>query len=208
MTSSTAKSAQGTMIDLSNGAAAAFTGSITTTQLTVTAITSGTLAIGQTLTGTGVTAGTTITALGTGTGGTGTYTVSVSQTVSSGALSATPVWTNIVNVSDITGFDGKAAEIDITDLDSTAKERRLGLQDWGTLTLTTFINFKEASHAALLAAKKAGTALTFRVTLSDASTIVFSAFVATFPISAKVDAVYSGAIALTITGDITVVVGP
>lgn len=120
----------------------------------------------------------------------------------------TPTWTQIVNVSDISGFDGKAAEIDTTDLSSVAKERVLGLQDWGTLTLTAFINLSETSHSALLAAKKAGAKKSFKVTLSDASTITFSAFVATFPIAAKVDAAYSGAIALTITGDITVTVGP
>lgn len=62
---------------------AVFTGSISSTTLTVTAITSGVLAIGQILSATGVTAGTYITALGTGTGGVGTYTVSASQTVSS-----------------------------------------------------------------------------------------------------------------------------
>lgn len=121
---------------------------------------------------------------------------------------ATPVWTNIVNVSDISGFDGKAAEIDTTDLSSVAKERVLGLQDWGTVTLATFINLSETSHAALLAAKKAGTKKSFKVTLSDASTIAFDAFVATFPIAAKVDSVYSGNIALTVTGDLTVTVGP
>jgi hypothetical protein len=60
-----------------------FTGSISSTTLTVTAVANGTLAVGQTLSGTGVTGGTTITALRTGTGGTGTYTVSASQTVAS-----------------------------------------------------------------------------------------------------------------------------
>lgn len=207
-TSSSAKSAQGTKIEIGSGVSAAFTGSITTTTLTVTAVASGTLQVGQTVSGTGVTAGTTITALGTGTGGAGTYTVSTSQTVASSALTSAPVWVNVENVSDISGFDGKAAEIDITDLGSVAKERILGLQDWGSITLATFINLKEPSHAALLAAKKAGTLQSFRVTLSDLSTIVFTAFVSTFPIAAKVDAAYSGSIALTISGDITVVVGP
>lgn len=65
---------------------AAFTGAIAGTVLTVSAISAGALQVGQALAGTGVTAGTTITALGTGTGGTGTYTVSASQTVASGAL--------------------------------------------------------------------------------------------------------------------------
>jgi hypothetical protein len=60
-----------------------FTGSITATTLTVTAVTTGTLYVGAVITGTGITAGTTITALGTGTGGIGNYTVSPSQSVGS-----------------------------------------------------------------------------------------------------------------------------
>lgn len=58
--------------------------------LTVSAIISGTLAIGQTLAGSGVTSGTQITGLGTGSGLTGTYFVSPSQTFASGAITATP----------------------------------------------------------------------------------------------------------------------
>lgn len=59
------------------------TGSISGTNFTVTAVSSGVLSVGQVVTGFGVTAGTTITAMGTGTGNTGVYVVSVSQTVSS-----------------------------------------------------------------------------------------------------------------------------
>jgi hypothetical protein len=64
---------------------AVFTGAIAGggTTLNVTAVSSGVIQVGMLLTGTGVTAGTTITALGTGTGGTGTYTVSAAQTVAS-----------------------------------------------------------------------------------------------------------------------------
>lgn len=67
------------------------TASISGTTMTVSAVSSGTLAIGQVLTGTGVTAGTGITALGTGTGSTGTYTVSASQTVSSTTITAAEI---------------------------------------------------------------------------------------------------------------------
>ena len=72
---------KGTMLQGSKGAVV--TGSIATTVLTVTALTSGVLRVGQTISGSGVTGGTTITSLGTGTGGTGTYNVSASQTVAS-----------------------------------------------------------------------------------------------------------------------------
>ena len=69
-----------------------FTGSISGNVLTVTGITQGALALGQTLSGTGIANGTTITAFGTGAGGNvndnGTYTVSISQTVASTAINA------------------------------------------------------------------------------------------------------------------------
>jgi len=68
---------------ISSPSAAVFTGSISGTTLTVTAITNGTIAINQALFGVNVTQSTVITALGTGTGGIGTYTVNQSQTVAS-----------------------------------------------------------------------------------------------------------------------------
>lgn len=66
---------------------ASITGSTLGNTLTVSAVSYGALAVGQTVTGTGIAANTTITALGTGTGGTGTYTLSTSQTVSSEFIS-------------------------------------------------------------------------------------------------------------------------
>ena len=67
---------------------ASFTGSIGGTTLTVSAITSGHIAIGQLIEGSGVTANTRVTGLLTGTGGVGTYTVSNLQTVASTAMSS------------------------------------------------------------------------------------------------------------------------
>lgn len=66
---------------------AVFTGSISGTTLTVTSLTSGAIALGQTLSGTGITAGTQISSFLTGAGGVlaapGTYKVNFSQTVAS-----------------------------------------------------------------------------------------------------------------------------
>jgi hypothetical protein len=74
---------------ISSPANAVFTGSVSTTTLTVTNVSSGTLAVGQSLYGVGVSAETVITALGTGTGGTGTYTINLSQTVTARSLNST-----------------------------------------------------------------------------------------------------------------------
>lgn len=71
---------------------ASFTGSISGNILTVTGINSGAIAQGQTLSGTGITAGTKITQFLTGAGGnineTGTYQVNISQTVASTTITA------------------------------------------------------------------------------------------------------------------------
>lgn len=67
---------------------ALFTGSISGTVLTISAVQSGAVYVGSKLFGAGVTDGTVITVLGTGTGGVGTYTVSPTQTVSSEPISA------------------------------------------------------------------------------------------------------------------------
>jgi len=71
---------------------AIITGSISGTTLTVTAISQGAVSLGQTLSGTGITAGTTIVGFLTGAGGNvneaGTYTVNISQTVASTTINA------------------------------------------------------------------------------------------------------------------------
>ena len=59
---------------------AVVTGSVSGTVMTVTAITSGTLYVGQYVTGAGVTAGTRISAFSSGSGGIGTYIVDLSST--------------------------------------------------------------------------------------------------------------------------------
>jgi hypothetical protein len=65
-----------------------FTASISGTTMTVTNIATGSITIGQVLTGTGVTIGTTVTAYLSGSGGVGTYTVSASQSVGSTTITA------------------------------------------------------------------------------------------------------------------------
>lgn len=100
----------GFMVDLrgrSDASVVAFTGSISTTTLTVSAVASGVIAVGQTIFGTGIADQTQIIALGTGTGGTGTYTVNNSQTVGSEAMTAAiPIWAPQVLNNQIQALTG------------------------------------------------------------------------------------------------------
>ena len=69
------------LIGSPNTPAAVVTGHIANTTMDVTNVTSGTLVVGQTVVGSGIAAGTTITAFLDGSGSTGNYTVSQTQSV-------------------------------------------------------------------------------------------------------------------------------
>lgn len=85
-------------------AGATFTGSISGTTLTVSAVDSGVVSIGQEIVSAGVTAGTRITGHLTGVrGSTGTYTVSASQTVSSQSMTTErPYYLQFYNTANST----------------------------------------------------------------------------------------------------------
>ena len=77
-------------------------GTISSTTLTIASVTSGRLALGSVISGSGITIGTRITAFGTGSGGAGTYTVSVSQTVSSPVtINSTPPYAPTISTEVI-----------------------------------------------------------------------------------------------------------
>jgi len=80
------------------------TASISGTTMTVTAVTSGTIAVDDLVYGGAVQAYTRVTALGTGTGGVGTYTVSVSQTSASGTVLGTTLYgSTLIRITDADG---------------------------------------------------------------------------------------------------------
>ena len=81
-------------------------GSITGTTLALSSVSAGAVYVGATITGSGVTAGTYVTAFVTGTGGAGTYTVSASQTVASTTITDQSVAGMIRFNSTLTTFEG------------------------------------------------------------------------------------------------------
>ena len=48
---------------------------------------------------------------------------------------ATSVFTPIAQITDFSAFSGSASVIDTTNLDSTAKEKLMGLQDFGQFSI-------------------------------------------------------------------------
>lgn len=128
---------------------AVVTGAIAGTVLTVSAVTSGTLGVGSVLSGSGVTAGTTITALGTGTGGVGTYTVSVSQTAASTAITATNTIMTVTGVSSGTLAVGQPVSGSGVTAGSYISGLGTGTGGVGTYTLSAAQQFNSATVTAL-----------------------------------------------------------
>lgn len=114
---------------------AVVTATIATTVLTVSAVTSGVLHVGQTIQGSGVTLGTIITALGTGSGGVGTYTLSVASTV---AVGVTMYGLNFSVLPSTDGAFSGANTVDI--IDNYFVYNNPTTQQWGASDLLSPIS--------------------------------------------------------------------
>jgi len=109
----------------------------------------------------------------------------------------------IGNIKSYSGFDGEASEIDVTDLDSTAKEFILGLIDHGSFGLEWFPDFSDTGQDDLRAAALSGSSVAMIMTLvgSPETTATFTAFVKNaHSLSGSVDSATEGSAALKITG--------
>jgi predicted secreted protein len=116
------------------------------------------------------------------------------------------VWTQITETKDINFRTGSATVIDVTDLSSAAREKRMGLADEGQCTMTLNILPKNPAHAELVRAKADRQIRDFRVVLTDnpnPSIYYFSGFVLSVPMSASVDAVIESNVTIEITGAVT-----
>jgi hypothetical protein len=109
----------------------------------------------------------------------------------------------IGNIKTYSGFDGEASEIDVTDLDSTAKEFILGLIDHGSIGIDYFTDFSDAGQDALRVAALSGASVDMILTLTDSpvTTATFTAFVKNaHKLDGGVDAANEGSAALKISG--------
>lgn len=114
------------------------------------------------------------------------------------------VFTNINGFKDFNGFGGSAAVIDATDLSSTAKEKLMGLQDFGQFQINFNNDDADAGQIALQDAKASRSLKNFKLTLSDGTIYSFSGFVTSKSLSGGVDGLNAGSATIEISGDVTV----
>lgn len=112
---------------------------------------------------------------------------------------------NSVTVGGIvsfSGFDGAAADIDVTTLASTAKEFRQGLSDEGGFTIELMRDPSDLGQIEFLTARAAQSVETCVLTLPSGDVATFDAYVKSVSSNGGVDGVVTGSAALKVTGPV------
>jgi len=112
----------------------------------------------------------------------------------------------LVEVKEITNFqlfDGQANEIDTTHMQSTAKERMMGLQDFGSGSFDLNFLSADPGQVAARAAKASQAKKQFMITFSNGYTATFLGYVSSAPINGGVDAKVEHSITILVDGDVT-----
>lgn len=119
---------------------------------------------------------------------------------SSGGTATAQTMTTVGGVLEVSGFSGSSAEIDVTQIDSTAKEYVMGLQDFGDATLRIFQSPSDAGQQRIRALRASAAKAAYSVTLGDGSIAAFIAYVRQFSFSnVKADGAVEGQVTFRIT---------
>lgn len=113
-----------------------------------------------------------------------------------------PAFTQVKELVSFTAFDGQAQEIDITNLDSVAKEFLMGLQDWGGFNGEFNYVDTDPGQVAMLAAKADRGIRNFKLIMSNDKYYEFTGFVLNAPISGGVDAKVDRSFQIRISGNV------
>lgn len=109
----------------------------------------------------------------------------------------------VVDISGLRG--GQATVIDVTNLASTRREKRMGLADEGQVSLTVQYDPTDAQQIRLETLRDGRNLGNFKVLLtnSPATEFAFSGYVLSFSVDSAVDQVIQGAVTIEITGEVT-----
>lgn len=123
--------------------------------------------------------------------------------ISAQAAPASP--TGFTKIAEVNTFsrEGDRPEIDVSSLDSTAREYRLGLQDNGTLSFECNCVFTDAGQDLMVAALSSPGEWEFKIEYPDATVHLFRGLVKKFDIAGGVDQVLKRNAQIRLTGAIT-----
>lgn len=128
----------------------------------------------------------------------------VSQGTKLEVKSGSGAWTKVNGLKDFSGIgSGSASVIDATDLDSAAKEKKMGVPDEGQIKANFNLLPTDAGQTMLDAARSASALLSFRWTAGGVITYTHDGFVVTTDKSAGVDKLLEMSASIEITGVVT-----
>lgn len=114
-------------------------------------------------------------------------------------------FTTIQEIKSFSGPGGSATVIDVSDLSSTSREKRMGLNDEGQLSFTINYIPGNTQHALLRTQRQSRELTSFQLVFTDTPTTTweFTAYVNGFSTSGAVDGVVEAQVTLEISGSIT-----
>lgn len=123
-------------------------------------------------------------------------------------FSTTTALSTAISVGNVVGFNGPSGSanvIDCSHLGSTAREKRMGLPDEGSLSMDVLFSATDGGQKKLRECRAARTQGHFAIKLTDASSnhVHGDCYVTGFAITGAVDEILKGSITLEITGPLT-----
>ncbi|MEK7454772.1 MAG: phage tail tube protein [Pseudomonadota bacterium] len=113
-------------------------------------------------------------------------------------------WIQVKGFKDFSGLGGgSAAVVDVSDLDSDAKEKLIGLPDEGQISISLNYIESDPGQQFLEEARLSGELIDARIVLRNNNGFAYSAAVLTFEKSGGVDAVLAGTVGMEISGLVT-----
>ena len=115
----------------------------------------------------------------------------------------------IGEITDFSGPGGQANVIDVTNLNSTAKEKLVGLRDEGQLSLSLNFNYSDTAQAAIITDRANRTKRKCVIKFNDSTDdkvktkALFDAYCLGFSVSGAVDNKVSANAVIEITGAVT-----
>lgn len=112
-----------------------------------------------------------------------------------------------ITIGEITGFSlsgGQNDVIDVTNFASTRKEKRVGLADYGSGTISVNFDVDNAGQDELKTIRDSQVSREFTLTLPEGTDVTgtFTAFVTNFNLDGQVGGVWTGTFDIEITGDL------
>jgi hypothetical protein len=124
-------------------------------------------------------------------------------------VASTSTSCRVGEITDFSGPGGQAAVIDVTNLNSTAKEKLVGLRDEGQLSLSLNLSFSDTAQTAIRTDRANRTKRKCVIKFNDSTDdlvktkAVFDAYCLGFSVSGAVDQAAKANAVIEITGAVT-----